>query len=494
MPTPGRGVQLGPTIGPTDGCIVPGAVAVRDCGRQTAVDLFALVKTIQESPGLNLDPTRIYYVGQSFGGTYGTLFQAVEPNVTAAVLNGAGGTSVDIARLAVTARPLGIEYLASVSHALFNAAPPEYFNDNYVFRDTAPVVNNVPGAMAIQAAFEAADWLGMLGDPLSYAPHLQSTKRLANVTAKSTLFQFGQGDLEVPNPTEFAVVSAAGAQSYAWFFLFAQAAAAHPELLGVTTPDVAPLPILPHRILANPTVFDVPAETSIALAEQQQVAAYFQSNGALNSDPNQYVTGPFSPGLQLFQPLIPSAGTACDGIYYGVFSGDITISSGQKCTFMSGGVTGNVTESGGSLTLTGATVQGNVQVNGGGSVSIGPYTSINGNLVIQNMSAGGPMAQICGAKVQGNLQIQNNASAVEIGAASSCPGNVIGGNLQVQGNTASTIIFDNAVTGNLQDQNNTAGTQVLGNQVGKDLQCQNNSSITGAGNTAKQKQGQCANF
>src|ERR1019366_2363422 len=167
--------------------------------------------------------------------------------------------------------------------------------------------------------------------------------------------------------------------------------------------------------------------------------------------PNQYVTGPFSPGLQLFQPLIPSAGTACDGIYYGVFSGDITISSGQKCTFMSGGVTGNVTESGGSLTLTGATVQGNVQVNGGGSVSIGPYTSINGNLVIQNMSAGGPMAQICGAKVQGNLQIQNNASAVEIGAASSCPGNVIGGNLQVQGNTASTIIFDNAVTGNLQD-------------------------------------------
>jgi dienelactone hydrolase len=494
VPTPGRGVQLAPTIGPTDGCIVLGAVAVRDCGRQTAVDLFALVKTIQESPVLNLDPTRIYYVGQSFGGTYGTLFQAVEPDITASVLNGAGGTSVDIARLAVTARPLAIEYLDSISPGLFNAAPPQFFNDNYVFRDTAPIVNNVPGAMAIQAAFEAADWLGMLGDPMSYAPHLQSTKRLANVTAKATLFQFGQGDLEVPNPAEFAVASAAGAQSSAWFFLFDEAAAAHPELLGVTTPDVAPLPILPHRILANPTIFDVPAETSIALAEQQQVAAYFQSNGALNSDPNQYVTVPFSPGQQLFQPLVPSAGTACDGIYYGVFSGDITVASGQKCTFMSGGATGNVTANGGSLTLTGATVQGNVQVNGGDNVSIGPYTSINGNLMIHNMPAGGPMSQICGATVQGNLQFQNNASAVEIGAASSCSGNVIGGNLQVQGNTASTIIFGNAVTGNLQDQNNTAGTQVLGNQVGKNLQCQNNSSITGGGNTAKQKQGQCANF
>jgi dienelactone hydrolase len=494
VPTPGRGVQVAPTIGPTDGCIVPGAIAVRDCGRQTAVDLFALVKTIQESPGLNLDPTRIYYVGQSFGGTYGTLFQAVEPNIQAAVLNAAGGTSVDIARLAVTARPLAIEYLASISPGLFNAAPPEYFNDDYVFRDIAPVVNTVPGAMAIQAAFEASDWLGMLGDPLSYAPHLQNTNRLANVTVRATLFQFGQGDLEVPNPTEFAVVNAAGAQSSAWFLLFAPAAAAHPELLGVTTPDVAPLPILPHRILANPTVFDVPAETSLALAEQQQVAAYFQSNGTLNSDPNQYVTAPFSPAQQLFHPLIPSSGTACDGIFYGVFSGDITIASGQECTFMSGGVMGNVTVNGGSLTLTGATVQGNVQVNGGANISIGLYTVINGNLVIQHMSAGGPMAQICGAKVQGDLQFQNNASGVEIGAASSCPGNVIGGNLQVQGNTASTIIFDNAVVGNLQDQSNTAGTQVFGNQVGNDLQCGNNSSITGGGNTAKQKQGQCANF
>jgi hypothetical protein len=30
--------------------------------------------------------------------------------------------------------------------------------------------------------------------------------------------------------------------------------------------------------------------------------------------------------------------------------------------------------------------------------------------------------------------------------------------------------------------------------VGSNLQCQNNSGITGSGNTAKQKQGQCASF
>ncbi len=505
IPTPGRGIQFAPNapIGPTDGCIVPGAVAVRDCGRQTAVDLFALVKAIQQTPGLNLDPTHIYYVGQSFGGTYGTLFQAVEPNVTTAVLNGAGGTSVDIARLALTALQLGAAYLGPLGLLNIPPASPEnlfnnYFNDNYVFRDTSPVVNNVPGAMPIQAALEAADWLGMLGDPLSFAPHLQSAHRLAGVPAKSTLLQFGQGDLEVPNPTEFAVVSAAaGTQSPAWFFIFGEAVAIQPALATITTPDVAPLPILPHRILANPTLFSaagIPAEMSIALAEQQQVAAYFQSNGGLNPDPNQYVTSPFSPGLQLFQSLVPVVGTGCNGIYYGLFSGDITISSGQSCTFLAGGVTGNVVENGGSLTLNGATVQGNVQVTGSGAVSIGPATAIGGNLSIQNLAATGPRAQVCGATIQGNLTFQNNAAAVEIGAASACPGNIIGGNLQVQNNTALTIVFGNAVTGNLQDQNNTAAAQVFDNQVASSLQCQNNTSITGSGNTAKQKQGQCASF
>ncbi len=125
-PTPGRGIQLSTTgIGPTDGCIVPGPFGIRDCGRQTAVDLFALVHAIRSTNGLglNLDPNRIYYVGQSLGSIAGTLFMAVEPTVNAAVLNGAGGTEVDIARLAITARPLGLAYLASVDPLLFNVPP-----------------------------------------------------------------------------------------------------------------------------------------------------------------------------------------------------------------------------------------------------------------------------------------------------------------------------------------------------------------------------------
>jgi len=297
--TPGRGIVIpGKTqIGPTDGCIaLPAAVAVRDCGRQTAVDLFALVAAIRKTAGLGMqvNPNRLYYVGQSFGGTYGTLFQAVEPDVKTAVLNGAGGTSVNVARLGITGRALSIGYLASVNPALLNVppAPPERyfhdaFNDNYSFRAAAPVVNNVPGAMAIQAAFEAADWLGVLGDPLSYAPHLKQSP-LAGVPAKSTLFQFGLADLEVPNPTESAVIRAAGAQSSAWFLRFDRAADIAPDLKGVGLKEVG-FPILPHRVLSNPTIFNYPNETPLALAEQQQVAAYLASDGTTNPDPNLFL-------------------------------------------------------------------------------------------------------------------------------------------------------------------------------------------------------------
>ena len=114
--TPGRGVPVnGVPIGPYDGCVIPQSVAVRDCARQAAVDLMALVRTIINTNGLgyNLDPNQIYYVGQSFGVTYGTLLNAVEPEIKAAVLNSGGGTSVDVARLAIPERQLATFYLAT---------------------------------------------------------------------------------------------------------------------------------------------------------------------------------------------------------------------------------------------------------------------------------------------------------------------------------------------------------------------------------------------
>ncbi|HEY1217266.1 MAG TPA: Ig-like domain-containing protein, partial [Bryobacteraceae bacterium] len=309
--TPGRGIALSPDgpIGPTDGCILPGPLAIRDCVRQTAVDLFALIQTIRETNGMgvNLDPDRIYYVGQSFGSIYGTLTHAVEPGIRAAVLNGDGGPFSDDARLAISGRPLGEAYLGSNNPVLLNVPPAQpqpyfrdRFNDNYAYRDAPVVINEVPGALEIQAAFEAAEWLNVVGDPLSFAPHLKS-KPLADMAPKQTMFQFGYGDLEVPNPMNSRVIQAANAVFSSWYFRFDRAVALHPELLGVTYAGVG-FPILPHRILSNPTIFDpaLAAETSIALAEQKQVASYFAADGTSNPDPNQFLEGgPYS-GVRLF--------------------------------------------------------------------------------------------------------------------------------------------------------------------------------------------------
>jgi uncharacterized repeat protein (TIGR03803 family) len=210
---------------------------------------------------------------------------------------------------------------------------------------------------------------------------------------------------------------------------------------------------------------------------------------------------------------VPSSPT-CNGLFYGHYVGDLVVSNGYVCEFTNGGsVSGNINVTGGTLILENASVGGNVQIQGGGSFSLGPSLKIMGNVQIQNLPDG-PANVICGATVAGNLQFQNNATAVQIGYPSSCTGSLIGGNLQVtdngaatwiynstitgdlqdQNNTASTALVGNSVGGNLQAQNNTASTQVFNNAVKNDLQCQNNTNITGGGNTARLKQGQCTNF
>ncbi len=68
----------------------------------------------------------------------------------------------------------------------------------------------------------------------------------------------------------------------------------------------------------------------------------------------------------------PSSGTACNGIYNGTFNGNITVSTGQNCTFISGTITGNINVIGGNLVLAGVQVNGNVLISG--TFWIGPNT------------------------------------------------------------------------------------------------------------------------
>ena len=87
-------------------------------------------------------------------------------------------------------------------------------------------------------------------------------------------------------------------------------------------------------------------------------------------------------------------------------------------------------QNGGNLVLIGATIGGNLQVQGGGTFALNSSTNINGNLQIQNLPASSAQNRVCDVIVKGNLQFQNSAAPIAIGAASACPGNEVGGNLQ----------------------------------------------------------------
>ncbi len=296
--SPGRGVPLHAdgSILPGDGCFLPGPIAVRDCLRQSAVDIMALVQNIKANGlGVNLDPSRIYFVGQSLGSYIGSLVHGVEPGLKAAVFNGAGDSTVDTARLSfgdeLTDGYL-FTYNDKLAAAAWAAAADPTFDYLYPIRDQITETCedprriracSIPGLGDIQRIFEVADWLNIPGAPLAYAPHFK-VKPLPGVPVKQTLFQFGFGDLETPNPVQSALVRAAVGPQFpsfaplpAQYFRFDLALGQDPNLAYIFMPG-AQYSILPHRIMANPTLFD-PAnfnELAIALEVQNQIARFFK--------------------------------------------------------------------------------------------------------------------------------------------------------------------------------------------------------------------------
>lgn len=211
---------------------------------------------------------------------------------------------------------------------------------------------------------------------------------------------------------------------------------------------------------------------------------------------------------------VPTLPTACNGEFSGNYAGNIKVSSGQTCVFNGGNITGHVTQTGGQLILTNTGVGGNVTITGG-AFTLGPFTTIGGNLKVNGVQASTDTNDVCGTTVTGNMELENVGATLNIGSSSpTCTGNSIGGHLLVKDNSGLTNIYDNFVTDNLHVESETGSTQVYNNNVGKDLlldtnsgstavfnntvvnnlNCATNSSISGGGNTAKKKLGECASF
>jgi Calx-beta domain/Bacterial virulence factor lipase N-terminal len=277
-------------------------VSNRDAQRQTVADLMQLVRVVEAGTdvdgdgGRDLDPSRIYYFGQSLGGIIGTMFLAVEPDVRAGVPNVPGGAAIEWNRLGPANRPTMVgQSLSSRVPSLINGpgvthidgvqvSPGPAFNENMPLRDGTPltvrladgtthiiqsrVINTVAGAMAIQEVFENTEWVSQSGNPVAYAPHLRKAP-LAGVPAKSVIIQFAKGDQIVPNPTATALLRAGDLADRTTFFRNDLAFAENPAA-----------PKNPHGFLTAISGV-VPLAAEIALGAQRQIATFFASDGTV---------------------------------------------------------------------------------------------------------------------------------------------------------------------------------------------------------------------
>jgi hypothetical protein len=249
-----------------------GIIGSRDALQQTTADLMQLVRTIQGGIDANgdglpdLDANRIYYAGQSFGGIYGTIFLGIEPDIRAGVPNVPGGPIIDIVRLSPSFQLLLTQALSVRTPSLLNAGPPIFFNDNSPLRDLPPVINTVPGAIAIQTVEDTSRWLGQQGDPVAWAPFIRKSP-LPGDLAKSVIVQFARGDKTVPNPTATALIRSGDLKDRATFY---RNDIAFPLGLG----------------LNNPHTFLTSLPKPIAIEPQIQIGVFFASDGALTIDPD----------------------------------------------------------------------------------------------------------------------------------------------------------------------------------------------------------------
>ncbi len=293
----GRGIDQNGngTIDSTEGSsAVPprGIISSRDGLRQTVVDLMQLTRLIETGGIPGLDPTRIYYFGQSFGGIYGTIFLGVESSVRVGVPNVPGGAIIEIVRLSPAFRPLLGAALGARTPSLLNGGPSG-FTENIPLRDLPPVTNAVVGAMEIQEVIDNTEWVSQSGNPVAYAPHIRKDP-LDSVPEKSVIIQFAKGDQTVPNPTATAIIRAGDLADRATYFRNDLARAVN-----------LALPVNPHTFL---TGILTAAGSGIAREAQQQIATFFTSDGAVTIDPDSlglFPPPPAAPVAVFETPVVP---------------------------------------------------------------------------------------------------------------------------------------------------------------------------------------------
>jgi hypothetical protein len=295
-------------------------VYVADGVRQTVADLMQLVEAIKvgmdvDGDGVpDLDPSRIFCVGNSLGGNFGTVFLGVEPSVHAGVFSSSGNPVSENRRLSPGGRPQLGQLLQWRTPPLINepgiagldgvSVTPPRFNENLPLRNglplsvlladgtsydiQSPVTNTVAGAMLIEEVAENLVWVSQPGSAVAYSPYLRKSP-LAGMPEKSVVYQFAKGDQGAPNPNMSAILRAGDLSDRATFYRHDLASAENPML-----------PRNPHGFMVR---IEIPAFRPIARGAQEQIAVFFETDGAviIHPDPARFfevpIEGPLPEGL-----------------------------------------------------------------------------------------------------------------------------------------------------------------------------------------------------
>jgi hypothetical protein len=186
-----------------------------DAITQISADNLSLVRLIQggvDADGdsqVDLNPSRIYFLGQSLGAFSNLPFVTFTQAVRASFfLVPAAGTAIESRRLSPSFRPATGSLLAERTPSLLNSADgltslggitvsEPFFNENVPFRDAPPAINHIAGAMAIQCLFDRIEWKSQTGDGAVFARTLRKSP-LENARARPTVIFLGRGDQSAP--------------------------------------------------------------------------------------------------------------------------------------------------------------------------------------------------------------------------------------------------------------------------------------------------------
>jgi hypothetical protein len=253
--------------------------------RQTVVDLIQLLRVIEIGVDVDgdgradLDASRMYFMGFSFGPNVGGPLLAVEPRLRANVL-AVPGAGLRYGRLSAANRAGLGNFLLARTPSLINAngltsiggvaVPPPHFNENMPQEDEPALVNTVPGATEIQEVIFRTDWLAH--GPSAFASYLRRAP-LPGIPARPLLIQFGKGDYTIPTNNTAGFLEAGDLADRATFYRHDRAFAADPTRMKD-----------PHTFLIRT---DTANMRTIALAAQRQIATFLASNGVEMIDPDE---------------------------------------------------------------------------------------------------------------------------------------------------------------------------------------------------------------